>query len=86
MKNIRITNKEAKRLLANQNVIKVKCSAIDSLIDSDNYYNSGLYGWNYSIGYNNRLNAWIICGYQIPSTLFNGVNSVVEMSQSEVRV
>ena len=51
MKNRKITNKEAKALLTNKPVIWVADSSIDAYTNDINYYNAGVYGWNYSIGY-----------------------------------
>ena len=46
---VKITNKEAKNLIANKSVILVNDSDINAYTNSTNYYNAGVYGWNYSI-------------------------------------
>lgn len=45
--------------------------------------NAGVYGWNYSIGYNTRLDKYVICGYRIPQSVLNAAKSVIKMSQKE---
>lgn len=48
----KITNKEAKNIVANKSIIWVDDSDIGAYTNDTNYYNSGVYGWNYSIAYN----------------------------------
>lgn len=47
----KITNNDAKNIISGQDVILVDDSSINAYIDSTNYYNAGVYGWNYSIGW-----------------------------------
>lgn len=79
----KITNTDAKNIIRGQDVILVDDSSIDAYTDSTNYYNAGVYGWNYSIGYSTRLDKYIICGYRIPQSVLNATNSVIKMSQKE---
>lgn len=79
MKNKKITNKEAKALLANKPVIWVADSSIDAYTNDTNYYNAGVYGWNYSIGYNSRLEKYVICGYRIPNTVLKVASKIIHM-------
>ena len=83
MKNVKITNKEAKNILNNKSIILVDASAIDKYTDIINYYNSGINGWNYSIGFNTRLDKWVICGYRIPDSVLKAASEVIKMSQKE---
>jgi hypothetical protein len=83
MTNQKITNKEAKRLLNNRPVVWVAGSSIDPYTDMTNYYNAGINGWNYSIGYNTRLDKWVICGYRIPNSVLAAASEVEKMSQKE---
>lgn len=83
MTNQKITNKEAKRIINNQPVAWVADSSINAYTDMTNYYNAGVNGWNYSIGFNSRLNMWVICGYQIPNSVLAAASEVVKMSQKE---
>ena len=83
MKNRKITNKEAKTLLANKPVILVSDSSIDAYTDDTNYYNAGVYGWNYSIGYNSRLEKYVICGYSIPKTVLKAASKIIHMEQKQ---
>ena len=43
----KITNKEAKNILNNESVIWVDDSGINAYTNGTNFYNSGVYGWNY---------------------------------------
>ena len=70
----KITNNDAKNIISGQDVIYT---------DSTNYYNAGVYGWNYSIGYSTRLDKYVICGYRIPQSVLNAANSVIKMAQKE---
>ena len=83
MKNRKITNKEAKALLTNKPVIWVADSSIDAYTNDTNYYNAGIYGWNYSIGYNNRLEKYVICGYSIPKSVLKAAAEIIHMEQKE---
>lgn len=83
MKNVKITNKEAKNILNNNIVVWVNDSSIDAYTDITNYYNAGVYGWNYSIGFNTRLDKWVICGYRIPDSVLKSALEVIKMSQKE---
>lgn len=83
MRNKKITNKEAKALLANKPVIWVADSSIDAYTNDTNYYNSGVYGWNYSIGYNSRLEKYVICGYSIPKSVLKAAAEIIHMEQKE---
>ena len=83
MRNKKITNKEAKTLLANKPVVWVADSSIDAYTNDTNYYNAGVYGWNYSIGYNNRLEKYVICGYRIPKTLLKVTSEIIHMEQKQ---
>lgn len=83
MNNKKITNREAKNIIDGKKVIWVNDSSINAYTDITNYYNSGVYGWNYSIGYNTRLDKWVICGYRIPNTVLNAALEVTKMSQKE---
>ena len=86
MKNVKITNADAKRMLNNQMVIYVDSSSIDNYTDITNFYNYGIYGWNYSIGFNTRLDKWVICGYRIPQSVLNAASEVIKMPQTEARL
>lgn len=79
----KITNNDAKNIIRGQDVILVDDSSIDAYTDSTNYYNAGVYGWNYSIGYSTRLDKYIICGYRIPQSVLNATKSVTKMVQKE---
>lgn len=79
----KITNTDAKNIISGQDVIFVDDSSIDAYTDSTNYYNAGVYGWNYSIGYNTRLDKYVICGYRIPQSVLNAAQSVTKMAQRE---
>ena len=79
----KITNKEAKTIVANKSIIWVDDSDIGAYTNDTNYYNSGVYGWNYSIAYNTRLDKWIICGYRIPNSILAAASEVIKMSQKE---
>ena len=83
MRTKRITNKEAKTLLANKPVIWVADSSIDAYTNDTNYYNAGVYGWNYSIAYNERHDSYIICGYRIPDSVLKSASEVIKMKQEE---
>lgn len=86
MKNVKITNADAKRMLNNQVVIYVNDSSIDNYTDITNFYNHGVYGWNYSIGFNARLDKWVICGFRIPQSVLNAASEVIKMPQTEARL
>lgn len=79
----KITNNDAKNIISGQDVILVDDSSIDAYTDSTNYYNAGVYGWNYSIGYNTRLDTYVICGYRIPQSVLNAAKSIIKMAQKE---
>lgn len=82
----KITNKDAKNIISGQDVILVDDSDINAYTDSTNYYNTGVYGWNYSIGYNTRLDKYVICGYRIPQSVLNAAQSVTKMAQREAYI
>jgi hypothetical protein len=42
-----------------------------------------VFTWNYSIGYNTRLDKYVICGYRIPQSVLNAAKSVIKMAQKE---
>lgn len=52
-------------------------------ITNNDAKNIGVYGWNYSIGYNTRLDKYVICGYRIPQSVLNAAKSVIKMNQKE---
>lgn len=79
----KITNKEAKNILNNKPVILVNDSNIDVYTNGTNYYNAGVYGWNYSIAYNDRLNKYVVCGYRIPDSVLKAASKVIKMTQKE---
>ena len=79
----KITNREAKNILNNESVILVDDSSIRAYTNSTNYYNAGVYGWNYSIAYNDRLEKYVICGYRIPDSVLKSASEVIKMSQKE---
>ena len=79
----KITNKEAKNIVTNKSIVWVDDSDIGAYTNSTNYYNSGIYGWNYSIAYNTRLDKWIICGYRIPNSILTAASEVIKMNQKE---
>ena len=80
---VKITNKEAKSILNNKPVIWVDASSINSYTNGTNYYNAGVYGWNYSIAYNERHDSYIICGYRIPDSVLKSASEVIEMTYKE---
>ncbi len=80
---VKITNKEAKNLIANKSVILVNDSDINAYTNSTNYYNAGVYGWNYSLAYNEKHDSYIICGYRIPDSVLKSASEVVKMSHKE---
>ena len=80
---VKITNKEAKNMLNNKPVIWVDASSINSYTNGTNYYNAGVYGWNYSIAYNDRLGKYVICGYRIPNSVLKAATEVIKMNQKE---
>ena len=82
----KITNKDAKNMIGGQDIILVDDTSINAYTDSTNYYNAGVYGWNYSIGYSTRLDKYIICGYRIPQSVLNAANNVTRMSQKEAYI
>ena len=79
----KITNNDAKNIISGQHIILVDDSSINAYTNSTNYYNAGVYGWNYSIGYSTRLDKHVICGYRIPQSVLNAANSVIRMRQKE---
>lgn len=79
----KITNREAKNILNNKPVIWVNDSSIDAYTNGTNYYNAGVYGWNYSIAYNDRLEKYVICGYRIPNSVLKSASEVIKMTQKE---
>lgn len=79
----KITNKEAKNILNNEAVILVNDSNINTYTNGTNFYNSGAYGWNYSIAYNGRLGKYVICGYRIPDSVLKSASEVIKMTQKE---
>lgn len=83
---VKITNKEAKIILANKPVIWVDDSSINAYTNSTNYYNAGVYGWNYSIAYNEKHDCFILCGYRIPDSVLKSASEVIEMSQKEAMI
>lgn len=82
----KITNKEAKRLLNNESIVKVNDSSIDAYTNGTNYYNDGIYGWNYSIAYNEKLDKWVICGYRIPDSVLAVASEVIKMTYKEAKI
>ena len=82
----KITNTDAKNIISGQDIILVDDSGINAYTDSTNYYNSGVYGWNYSIGYSARLDKYVICGYKIPQSVLNAAQSVTRMNQREAYI
>lgn len=86
MESVKITNKEAKNILNGKPVIWVNDSSIGSYTNGTNYYNAGIYGWNYSIAYNERHDSFIICGYSIPNSVLKSASEVIKMSQKEAFV
>lgn len=85
-KSVKITNKEAKNVLNNKSVIWVNDSSINAYTNGTNYYNAGVYGWNYSIAYNDRLDKYVICGYRIPNSVLQAASEVIKMTQKEAFV
>lgn len=79
----KITNAQAKNIISGLDIVLVKDSSINAYTDDTNHYNSGVYGWNYSIGFNKRLEKYVICGYRIPTSVLNAANSVTKMAQRE---
>ena len=79
----KITNKEAKNILNNESVIWVNDSSINAYTNGTNFYNVGVYGWNYSIAYNERHDSYIICGYCIPDSVLKAASEVIKMTQKE---
>ena len=79
----KITNAQAKNIIRGLDIVLVNGSSISAYTDGTNHYNSGVYGWNYSIGFNKRLEKYVICGYQIPTSVLNAANSVTKMAQRE---
>ena len=82
----KITNKDAKNMIGGQDIILVDASSINAYTDSTNYYNAGVYGWNYSIGYNALIDKYVICGYRIPQSVLNAAKSIIKMSQKEAYI
>lgn len=83
---VKITNKEAKNILYNKTVVLIKSSSISDYTNSINYYNAGIYGWNYSIAFNARINKWVICGYRIPNAVLTAAKEIVEMTYEKLRI
>lgn len=83
---VKITNKEAKNLINNKSVVWVNDSSIYDYTNSTNYYNNGLYGWNYSIAYNEKLDCMVICGYRIPDSVLKSALEVKKITQEEARI
>ena len=79
----KITNREAKNILNNESVVWVDDSSIRAYTNSTNYYNAGVYGWNYSIAYNDRLEKYVICGYRIPDSVLKAASEIIEMKQED---
>ena len=79
----KITNKDAKNMIGGQDIILVDDSSINAYTDNTNYYNAGVYGWNYSIAYNERHDSYIICGYRIPNSILKSASEVIKMTQKE---
>ena len=82
-KSVKITNKEAKNILNNKPVIWVNDSSINAYTNGTNFYNAGVYGWNYSIAYNARHASFIICCYRIPDSVLKAASKVIKMTQKE---
>ena len=82
-KSVKITNKEAKSILNNKPVILVDDSSINAYTNGTNFYNAGVYGWNYSIAYNERHDSYIICGYRISNSVLKAASEVIKMTQKE---
>lgn len=70
-------------MIGGQDIILVDDSSINAYTDNTNYYNAGVYGWNYSIGYNTRLDKYVICGCRIPQSVLNAAKSVIKTEQKE---
>lgn len=70
-------------MVGGQDIILVDDSSINAYTDNTNYYNAGVHGWNYSIGYNTRLDKYVICGYRIPQSVLNAAKSVIKTAQKE---
>ena len=85
MDSVKITNTAAKAMINGKKVILVNDSDIYAYTNATNYYSAGVYGWNYSIGYNDRHNCYVICGYRIPNSVLKSAGEVIEMTQNEAR-
>ena len=79
----KITNREGKNILNNKPVIWIDDSSINAYTNGTNFYNAGVYGWNYSIAYNHRLEKYVICGYRIPDSVLKAASEVIKMTQRE---
>lgn len=82
-KSVRITNKVARSIISGQPIIMVDDSSINSYTNGTNYYNAGVYGWNYSIAYNARHDSYVICGYRIPKSVLSAAYSVTKITHKE---
>ena len=79
----KITNREAKNILNNKPVIWIDGRSINAYTNGTTFYNSRVYGWNYSIAYNGRLEKYVICGYRIPDSVLKSASEVIRMTQKE---
>ena len=80
-----MTEYNGKQILKIYSALDINGNKILKLFYTDmtNYYNAGINGWNYSIGFNTRLDMWVICGYQIPKNVLAAASEVVKMTQKE---
>ena len=76
----KITNKEAKNILNNKPVIWVDDSSINAYTNGTNYYNSGVYGWNYDVY---EIGNVIICAGYRPVGFDGYIKKTVTLSDRE---
>ena len=77
----RITNAEAKALLNNKKLIVTKCDDVDSLPNTNDivYYNSGSYGFNYSIVWSYALDCYVMNCFRVANTVLKAASDVVNV-------
>lgn len=83
MTNQKITTKDALNIIGNNSLIWTNDSAINAYTNGTNFYNSGVYGWNYSIAYNSRHDCYVVAGYRIPKAILDKVTA--KMSYEEAK-
>lgn len=77
----KITNQHAKNIIRGEKIYILKNGMEVSHYCTNYFYNSGTYGWNYSIGYCSELDAWIVDGYRIPKTVLSVAAEIIPLNR-----